>query len=445
MDRMREYSDLLRQLEEVPTALAYTVPRARAKARRARAGRFLGLPAAGLCSLLAAFTLMVNLSAPFALACGNIPLLKELAAAVAFNRSLAAAVAHNYTQSIHQQQTQNGITLGLEYAIVDQRQLVVFYTLAWDEGENLDAYPELVDENGARPYPYVSYGSTPGSREWEDYLMYTFDFLEGEVPGQFHLCFDVRGTGREVDTGLRTQEANAGSPWEKTDPPPILATFDFAVSIDPSRIAPGRTLPAGQVIELDGQQLQIDSVSVHPTHIKVDLEEVYGNTAQLAGLDFYAIDEAGNRYEKAPISYGTTYFLESSYFSGTHELTLYFTKATWLEEGREQITLDLTNSSTSRLPQGLSLSSVRREGEEVHLTWTNVGGASFSWIYADPRGGEHTLTSMGTSLTPPSDGQGAAVRTHYLVLPDYPWESVTLFLSANKETLFDPPISLPLT
>ena len=37
-----------------------------------------------MAAVFAAFVLLVNLSTPFALACGKVPVLKELAAAVAF-------------------------------------------------------------------------------------------------------------------------------------------------------------------------------------------------------------------------------------------------------------------------------------------------------------------------------------------------------------------------
>ena len=68
MNRNTEYWDLIRDLNEPPAALEGTVDRARAKARRARAGRWLGIPVASLGGVAAAFVLLVNCSTPFAMA-----------------------------------------------------------------------------------------------------------------------------------------------------------------------------------------------------------------------------------------------------------------------------------------------------------------------------------------------------------------------------------------
>lgn len=68
-----------------PPALDGTVERARARARRRRRnGRLWKIPAASLASLAACFVLLVNVFPTFALACSHVPLLRDLAAAVAF-------------------------------------------------------------------------------------------------------------------------------------------------------------------------------------------------------------------------------------------------------------------------------------------------------------------------------------------------------------------------
>ena len=84
MDRMEEYKALRDAPEELPPALEGAVARARARARRRRLWRRISAPAGSAAAGFAAFVLLVNLSTPFALACGRVPVLKELAAAVAF-------------------------------------------------------------------------------------------------------------------------------------------------------------------------------------------------------------------------------------------------------------------------------------------------------------------------------------------------------------------------
>ena len=55
MNRNEEYWALVAELGETPPALDGTVERARVRARKARAGRWLGIPAASLAGAASAF------------------------------------------------------------------------------------------------------------------------------------------------------------------------------------------------------------------------------------------------------------------------------------------------------------------------------------------------------------------------------------------------------
>ena len=133
MDRMEEYKALRDAPEELPPALEGAVARARARARRRRLWRRISAPAGSVAAVFAAFVLLVNLSTPFALACGKVPVLKELAAAVAFSPSLKAAVENDYVQYIGQSATDNGITVHLEYLMADQGGLMLFLSVRSEE------------------------------------------------------------------------------------------------------------------------------------------------------------------------------------------------------------------------------------------------------------------------------------------------------------------------
>ena len=113
-NRSEEYWTLVGELSQPPEALEGSVERARKRARRAAPLRRLAAPAASLAAIAAAFVLLVNLSVPFALACSGVPIVRELAAAVAFSPSLSAAVAHDYVQYIGQSQTVDGVTVTTE-------------------------------------------------------------------------------------------------------------------------------------------------------------------------------------------------------------------------------------------------------------------------------------------------------------------------------------------
>ena len=89
MNRREEYWVLTEQLRREPPELESAVRRGmdRARRRRRRPAELL----AGLAGVCAAFVVMVNASPAFAISCAKVPVLRELAAAVAFSPSLRAA------------------------------------------------------------------------------------------------------------------------------------------------------------------------------------------------------------------------------------------------------------------------------------------------------------------------------------------------------------------
>ena len=147
MTRNEEYQALLNELELTPPALDGTVGRTLRRRRRDRRVRIFGIPAGSLAACCLGFVLLVNLFPPFARACGSVPVLRELALAVAWSPSLSAAVENDYVQPMGQSQTVNGITATVEYVIVDQKQVNIFLTLKGEGYETLTAeMPEFTPE-----------------------------------------------------------------------------------------------------------------------------------------------------------------------------------------------------------------------------------------------------------------------------------------------------------
>ena len=99
MNRMDEYTALLAELEQTPEELDHTVNKAlNRKNTLQKKRRFFSTTLGGLAACFATFVLLVNLSTPFARACGRIPLLADLAKAVSWSPSLSAAVENDYVQ-----------------------------------------------------------------------------------------------------------------------------------------------------------------------------------------------------------------------------------------------------------------------------------------------------------------------------------------------------------
>ena len=273
MDRMEEYKALRDAPEELPPALEGAVARARARARRRRLWRRVSAPAGSVAAVFAAFVLLVNLSTPFALACGRVPVLKELAAAVAFSPSLKAAVENDYVQYIGQSATDNGITVHLEYLMADQGGLMLFLSVSGPEeatffmpratfttpdGERLEGCSVLMDS------------VAPG--ELSNAITVAFNGEEeSQLPESLRLTCEVQAHIPDVtDAGEWTADA--------------VVTFDLP--LDQRFRGQGRTVEVNRWLELDGNNIRIVDLELYPTHARLNLEQDPDNAEELQRLDF---------------------------------------------------------------------------------------------------------------------------------------------------------------
>ena len=125
MNRKLEYQELLQELDKTVPELEFTLERAYAKKRRRNC---IIRPLASIAATFALFVVLVNFCTPVAYACSKVPFLRNLAEAVTFSRSLSDAVENEYVQPMYLTQTVGDITASVEYLIVDQKQVNVFFT-----------------------------------------------------------------------------------------------------------------------------------------------------------------------------------------------------------------------------------------------------------------------------------------------------------------------------
>ncbi|MDD2956779.1 MAG: DUF4179 domain-containing protein [Oscillospiraceae bacterium] len=453
MDRMEEYQKLRRDLERVPPELEDMVQRARARARRHRVQRLFEVPAASIAGVLAAFMLLVNLSTPFALACGRIPVLKELAAAVAFSPSLKAAVENDYVQVMDLTQAQNGVAMTVEYVIVDNKQVHIFYTTESGDYSRFSVIPDLFDAEGGA---LEGYSITSGSpTENGSLCRFIIDFAEGDVPERLRLTCRLIPLEEETSTQA-APERDDGSRPEYAEPDPV-ATLTFDLRFDPAYTDTGEIVTLNRWISLDGQRILAKDVEIYPTHIRLNLGDDVDNTAWLKSLDFYLEDERGNRYEKIGSGITATgstdsYFmaghrLESSYFGDAKHLTVHITGATWLDKDMEYTEVDLKAGTAGPLPDWLRLEDVERLSENRYrlvfsAPFLKEGGyyQLLRWDYLDEAGEERSYEERSSMSMENNSGR----FTERVILEDYPYRTVQVGLSATRTTQLDTPLEVPV-
>ena len=100
MNRNDEFTEWMKELDgQIPEVGESIRKGSRRKARK----KFLYQPLMGLVAVFMLFVLSVNLCAPVAYACSKVPVLKELAKAVTFSKSLSVPVKNFMQRKVNEQ------------------------------------------------------------------------------------------------------------------------------------------------------------------------------------------------------------------------------------------------------------------------------------------------------------------------------------------------------
>ncbi|MBF4693075.1 DUF4179 domain-containing protein [Fusibacter ferrireducens] len=461
MNRNEEYKRLIQELEIPVPALEYTLTRAKAKRFRRK---WLFRPAVGLVSVFACFIMLVNFYSPVAYAFSRVPILKDLAEAVTFSRSLTEAVRNEYVQPVALQQTDNGVTARIEYLIVDQKQVNVFFNLESDLYAHMNIKPEVYQPDG-KTHANCSFAFGGYDAQEDPLGSITIDFFNSDVPDQLLLKLDIIGsedsqmTASEVDT----IEDDYESDYESEHEVEYVAHFEFLLTFDPTFTAPKKEIEINQIVTLGDQQIKLTNMEVYPTHLRLNVADVSENTAWLKRLDFFVETGDGLTFDK--ITNGITavgsidspmmvsYRADSPYFYKADRFKIVISGAEWLDKDMETTHLDLISGQVDRMPEGTEISKITRKDNN----WTIIVLAkehhkhmeerpSFHQIfmsnYYDPDGNEHEIHSWITSGAMEEPEADQNYFECEISLKNYPYDEVWLVPAYSHEWSTDKPVEL---
>lgn len=458
MNRNEEYQALLAELDILPDSLESAVRKAytRKKALQMRRRIFL-TPVLGAAACFAAFVLLVNLSIPFASACGRVPWLRELAKAVAFSPSLSAAVENEYVQPIGETRSKDGITVTVEYVIVDRKQLNIFYTAQFSEEQTLYVnYDYEMDDLHSWAGSSGSAQLTPG-----ELRQIKLEFVESDVPASLGVRF-----GFYDEAARREAEPDdSASEMPEHREPDFLAEIPFQLEFDPYYTAQGEIIPVDTAFTLDGQRFTLTEVELYPTHLRVNLQADANNTASLEGLELYLENEYGERFERPGGITATgeseedgmsTFWLDSAFFSHGRRLTLHITQARWKDKDAPRVRLDLAQGTAENLPQGVRLLRTEYQGSgwsvEFLKSEKEIGGTGNLMSchgFWDEDGNHYDIWQSGSGISyrNPETGEWIeeeGVSTEGFSLRGFSGSVVYLEPTCNRATNFDTPVAIPI-
>ncbi len=432
MNRLEEYNALLQEIENPVRGLEGTLERAKKRKKR----KMLVLrPVLGVAAACLVFVLLVNVSTPIAYACSQVPFLKALAEAVTFSPSLSAAVENEYVQQLDLAQTDGDVSVKVEYLIVDQKQVNIFFRLFSDSYEQMSVTPRFFAKDGGKLKP--SSTSSDGTKPSGELHKICVDFLENDVPDGMLMKLNVEGWN-PYGAGVEPPTANVEEDMfhiSETYEENFVAQFEFVLEFDPKFTAAGKEFAVNQTVELEGQKFTITDVEIYPTHMRVNVMDDPENTAWLKSLYFYIETDYGMKFE--PVSNGISatgvgdskslgsFRAESAYFYEADSMKIVITGAEWLKKDMEKIYINLETGETGRLPEGVVFDSAkeRDDGWILSLKATERKENHHHQIvtaeYYDPEGIMYEIRAWSSTMVDETGANGERYFTEEVALNGY--------------------------
>lgn len=460
MNRMEEYNDLMKELEESVPLLEQTLHRAQ---RKRNCHNRVIRPLVSLAATFAIFVGLVNYCTPVATAFNQIPIIREMAKAVTFSDSLTDAVNHDYMQPISLTQTDGDVTATIEYVIVDQHQLNVFFRLNSDTYPHIRAFPtaKSADDEHVLSCSYFTH-------EWDipnEELQYvTLDFGQDEIPGSLYLELDIVDTDRtsREDLVALTMYNPKTPSLEGVIPENVLpkhveyvGSLKFLLNFNPEFTANNaKVYSIDKTITLNGNELSFTTMEVYPTHLNVNVTESPKNAEWLDGLDFYVLAEDGTKYEpprpgllatglrdSVNMTSTRSFRAESPYFSDSKKFEIVIKAAEWTNRSTEEIYVNLKTREAEKIPDKLTFLAATEEADGWKLEfrrWSTHYYFPLAVTFYDEEGTAYEVTNR-------TDGDIGYNRTHFCEIqaPEgHTFEGVSITIDHQYEIPVEEPVIL---
>ena len=462
MNRQQELQNLMHELENTPEEMTQMSPKTKIRARKRKIIKGTLMPPAVFAVMLLMIVAMVNISPTIAHAFEQVPVLRQIATAVNFSPSLTDAIQHEFVQHIGLEQTIDGITMRVEYIIVDQRQLNIFYTLHSPDYTYLSSWrPSVrcVYEETHLPVAIFSGSVALGTGEIRQIVA---NFFDEQMPDSLVFELLVQPLGAPQMSVAVPADAPPPTEWVHTEPEGLVR-FAFTLEFDPTFTEQGETLHLYHDFVLDGQRMTLTTVEIYPTHMRINLTACESNTAWLRSLHFFAENERGHRFDTISngiTAFGTTgspmmvsHVLHSPFFAESRELTLFIEEVEWLDKDMERgVRVCLASETAEMLPEGVTLYEARWDGRSWHLAFAIVERAEnhshsvFMQEYFNENGDAFHFTSWASGMRrhyPPENFVPYVFFVEF-ALVDFPYDVVYLSPSYSRLVRFSEPVMIRL-
>lgn len=264
------------------------------------------------------------------------------------NKGLKHAIEHEYYQEINVSQKKNGMEIILKGAIVDEKSFVLFYDIRTDEKfvevdmNNL----EVTDIQGNEiDWSSSTYGTPNYSEKGAKKFEGKWEMFSIEKLPTFNFVASFQLEGKSVN-GV-----------EKN-----VATFTVPFSLDEKEIAAKKVYEMGDVVEIDGQRMTFEHITIYPIRAEISILIDDDNSKALLDFpDLKIVDEHGEEWGKIMNGINATYpdeneqiiYMQSNYFKQPEELYVVLQEIQAIDKTEQDVVVDLETEKIVQQPASM--------------------------------------------------------------------------------------------
>lgn len=342
------------------------------KAKRKRKSKLIkniSVIAASL--LMISFIITVRISPSFAELMINVPVLKDVVKLiykeelVKDDKGLQLAIENEFMQHIGASDEHEDLVFTVEDIIVDEMKMIIFYSIENKGNHELVNLFDIkyYDENGNKIKASGSWSSFINKNMTKEKRLYnkvTLNFYKDTV------IPDIITMETKMNKRLdRDNKGTLDSTW-KVDIPIDKTMFESQKDI----------YELNEVIEIKGQKIYFDKMTVYPTTIALDVKYDKNNTKRIFSFDDIKItDEKGewltirNGVTGMPTGDNSeTLFFQSNYFKKPNNINIELSSIRALDKDKLEVIVDLENNKILKAPDN-------------RLRYTGIGNDTYDGKY----------------------------------------------------------------
>ncbi|MDM5318086.1 DUF4179 domain-containing protein [Fictibacillus sp. b24] len=347
-DLKKEFDDIPISLNSIDNAIMAGFQKAKSEERKySRKKRNIYSFIAAALLLIGIFS-SIRISPAFASYMAEIPGMERIVNMIRDDKGRMAAVEHKYYQEQGASDKKDGLKVTIDGTISDEMGIVLFYTI-----ESKEKLKEIMFDN-------VKIRAKDGMVLDEAFNtlgdFHSSDKGENTFSGEIEYFFEVPIAPTEYIVDLEIKNKKFSIPFSLKE---FKEKKEYAVH---------------QTMELEGQKINIEKVTIYPLRAAVKLKMDPSNKKQILQLeDLRIVDE--NNEVWGGITNGITasgdkdseqeIYLQSNYFKEPKELYLVLNTAQAIDKDNAVVVVDTEKMKILKQPAGNKLSNARKENGQL--------------------------------------------------------------------------------